>query len=207
VKNWRNAGKTDLDILEMFMDLDDAGLHGPEFLGSADVQTRELSYRLLSRLIPRVVYEIVSSPSGVEVTLLGDFFSKLGDPGTKADILQRIEDAIGKELVRTKKDELGSDPTTACLKAGAWLDVPSLPTFEGMDELIGESQGNDPVRIGDVFPINKWTEAYHAHRYAIRVYSFSEYWSDVAVAARKGLEEVTKITDPDFYKRCRRNRT
>jgi hypothetical protein len=76
-----------------------------------------------------------------------------------------------------------------------------------MDELIGESHGRETVRIGDVFPINKWTEAYHAHRYAVRVYSFSEYLSDVAVAARKGLEEVTGITDPDFYGRCRRNRT
>lgn len=77
-------------------------------------------------------------------------------------------------------------------------------TFEGMDELIGESQG--PVRIGDVFPINKWTEAYHAHRYAIRLYAFSEYCNDVAIAGKKALAEVTKISDPDFYNRCRRNR-
>jgi len=74
------------------------------------------------------------------------------------------------------------------------------------EKLIGETDGKTPVRIGDLFPINKWTEAYHAHRYAVRVYSFSEYCSDVAVAARRGLEEVTRITDPDFYRRCRRSR-
>jgi hypothetical protein len=76
-----------------------------------------------------------------------------------------------------------------------------------MDELIGETDGENAVRIGDIFPINKWTEAYQAHRYAVRVYSFSEYASDVAVAARKGLEEASSITDPDFYHRCRRSRT
>src|SRR6185437_12356525 len=54
-------------------------------------------------------------------------------------------------------------------------------------------------RIGDVFPINKWTEAYHAHRYAIRLYAFSEYCNDVAIAGKKALAEVTKISDPDFY--------
>jgi HD superfamily phosphohydrolase len=206
VERWRNAGKSDEEMLLLFMDLDDTGLHGPEFLNSIDTETRELSYRLVSRLIPRVVYEIVSSPSGVEATQLADFFSKLGDSGMRAAIVQEVENVMGLELIK-RRSELGPDPKVACLRAGAWLDVPSLPTFEGMDELIGESQGNEPVRIGDVFPINKWTEAYHAHRYAVRVYAFSEYCSDVAIASRKGLEEATKITDSAFYRRCKRTRT
>jgi HD superfamily phosphohydrolase len=206
VKNWRDAGKTDAQISALFIDFDDASLHGPEFLGSGDPETSQLSYRLLNRLVPRVVYEIVSSPSGVEAKLLGDFFSKLGDPGTKAGILEKVEDVMGQELFK-RRNELGSDPRLACLRAGAWFDVPSLPTFEGMDELIGETDGKTPVRIGDIFPINKWTEAYHAHRYAVRVYAFSEYCPDVAMAARKGLEEVTSIRDPEFYHRIRRNRT
>lgn len=205
VENWSGAGKKDPEILALFMDFDDSALHGPEFLGSSDAVTRESSYRLLNRLTPRVVYEIVSSPPGLEAKLLGDFFSKLGDPGTKAAVLAKMEDVMGQEL-SSRRGELGTDRRLACLRAGAWLDVPSLPTFEGMDELIGETDGKTPVKIGDIFPINKWTEAYHAHRYAVRVYSFSEYCSDVAVAARKGLEEVTKITNPDFYKRCRRSR-
>jgi len=137
--------------------------------------------------------------------LLGDFFSKLGDPGTKATVLAKVEDVMGRELYK-QRSELGLDPKVACMRAGAWFDVPSLPTFEGMDELIGETEGKNAVRIGDIFPINKWTEAYHAHRYAVRVYSFSEYCPEVAVAARKGLEEATSITDPEFYLRCRRSR-
>ncbi len=206
VQNWKDTGKKEQEILALFMDFDDTALHGPEFLGSPDPETGKLSYRLLNRLTPRVVYEIVSSPSGVEAKLLGDFFSKLGDPGTKAAVVEKVEDVMGLELSK-QRSELGSDPKMACMRAGAWFDVPSLPTFEGMDELIGETDGKSAVKIGDIFPINKWTEAYHAHRYAIRIYSFSEYCSDVAVAARKGLEEVTRITDPDFYHRCRRSRT
>jgi HD superfamily phosphohydrolase len=206
VQNWKSDGKKDSDILWMFMDFDDAALHGNKFLRSPNPEISTLSYRLLSRLIPRVVYEIVSSPAGLEAKLLGDFFSKLGDPGTKPAILGKVEDVMGRELSK-RRGELGSDPKVACMRAGAWFDVPSLPTFEGMDELIGETDGENAVRIGDIFPINKWTEAYQAHRYAVRVYSFSEYASDVAVAARKGLEEVSSITDPDFYHRCRRNRT
>ena len=113
---------------------------------------------------------------------------------------------MGRELCK-RREELGSDSAVACIKAGAWFDVPSLPTFEGMDELVGESDGKNGVKIGDMFPINKWTEAYHAHRSALRIYSFSEYCSDVAGAARKALEEVTGISDPDFYRRCRRDRS
>jgi len=188
------------------MDSDDAALHGGEFLNSFDADVRQSSYRLLNRLLPRVIYEIVSSPSGVEAKLLSDFFSKLGDPGTKPKELEMVEAAMGEELFKLR-NELGSEPRLACIRAGAWLDVPSLPTFEGMDELIGETDGKGTIKIGDMFPINKWTEAYHAHRYAIRVYGFSEYSHDVAVAARKALEKVTGIADPDFYRRCRRDRT
>lgn len=203
VLRWQEQGKKDDEVVRLFMDLDDTGLHGPEFVGSDDPDIRELSYRLLCRLTPRVVYEIVSSPSGNEEKQLGDLFSNLGDRAKKPQVLALIEEKLGKELI-VRRPELGTDPVLACIRAGAWLDVPSLPTFEGMDELIGESQG--PVRIGDVFPINKWTEAYHAHRYAIRLYAFSEYCNDVALAGKKALAEVTKISDPDFYNRCRRNR-
>jgi uncharacterized protein len=206
VSNWISKGVSDQDLVKLFMEFDDAALHGPEFLQSNDPETASSSYRLLNRLLPRVVYEIVSSPSGPEQKLLSNFFSKLGDSGAKAQILASFEEELGKELIK-RKPELGTDPKLACMKAGAWLDVPSLPTFEGMDELIGETDGKNSVRIGDIFPINKWTEAYHAHRYAIRVYALSEFWADVASAARKGLETVTGIADPDFFQRSRRSRS
>jgi HD superfamily phosphohydrolase len=117
VENWRQARKSDDEIVLQFMDLDDTSLHGSEFLDSQDAQTRDLSYRLLSRLIPRVVYEIVSSPSGPEMTLLGNFFSKLGDSGTKAAIVQRVEDMTGRELVK-RRSELGPDPRLALFEIG-----------------------------------------------------------------------------------------
>jgi uncharacterized protein len=205
VQIWRVKGVRDEDMVARFMDFDDAALLGTEFLQSSDSDIRDFSYRLLNRVLPRVVYEIVSSPSGIEAELLSDFFSKLGDPGTKAKELEKVEQTMGEELIKARK-EFGPEPRLACFRAGAWLDVPSLPTFEGMDELVGESDGKGAVRIGDVFPINKWTEAYHAHRYAIRVYALSEYCHDVAVASRKALEKVTGIGDPEFYRRCRRDR-
>lgn len=206
VQTWRDGGARDEDLLELFMNFDDAALHGDEFLRSPDSDIRDFSYRLLNRLLPRVVYEIVSSPSGIESKLLGDFFSKLGDPGTRTKEIEKVEEAMGVELIKARND-LGPEARLACVRAGAWLDVPSLPTFEGMDELVGETDGKGEVRIGDMFPINKWTEAYHAHRYAIRIYALSEYSQDVAVAAKKALEKVTGIGDPEFYRRCRRDRT
>jgi uncharacterized protein len=206
VQTWRNGGAKDEDLLELFMNFDDAALHGDKFLRSPDSDISHFSYRLLNRLLPRVVYEIVSSPSGIEAKLLGDFFSKLGDHGTRTKEIEKVEEAMGIELTKARK-ELGSEPRLACIRAGAWLDVPSLPFFEGMDELVGETDGKGEVRIGDMFPINKWTEAYHAHRYAIRIYALSEYSHDVAVAGRRALEKVTGIGDPEFYRRCRRDRT
>ncbi len=135
VQNWRDKGKKDEEMVALFMDFDDAALHGAEFLESPDPDIRRSSYRLLNRLLPRVVYEIVSSPSGTEEKLLGDFFSKLGDSKTKAKILETVAATMGEELAKLR-NELGSDPMIACMRAGAWLDVPSLPTFEGMDELV-----------------------------------------------------------------------
>jgi hypothetical protein len=75
-----------------------------------------------------------------------------------------------------------------------------------MDELIGESSHGYPVKISDIFPINKWVEAYQKHRLNLRVFSFSEYCSDVAEAAEEALKKVTRISDHEFYRKCRRDR-
>ena len=99
-----------------------------------------------------------------------------------------------------------SDPKAACRRAGVWFDIPWVPTFEGMDELIGESDGGYAVKVGEMFPINKWLEAYQKYRLNLRVFSFSEYCPDVAVAAEKALKKVTGIKDHEFYQRCRRHR-
>jgi uncharacterized protein len=202
--------KTDEEIVPLFLDLDDASLHGDMFLGSDSAEISEISYRLLNRLLPRVVYEISPTAEEPHDAHLADFFWTLEDDDARPKVLHELDVMVGTELL-ARRNELrnGSDepdPKTACRRAGVWFDVPWVPTFEGMDELIGESDRGYPVPISEVFPINKWLEAYQKHRLNLRVFSFSEYWADVAEAAEAALKRVTRITDHEFYLRCRRDR-
>ena len=196
--------------MPLFLDLDDASLHGPYFLESDNSEIRNISYRLLNRLIPRVVYEIGATAEEPHDELLEDFFWRLEDDEVRPTVLHELDLIVGKELIKRRRelaaDENNPDPKAACRQAGVWFDVPWVPTFEGMDELIGESDRGYPVPISDIFPINKWIEAYQSHRLSLRVFSFSEYCSDVAEAAREALKAVTGILDPEFYLRCRRSR-
>ena len=66
VQNWASKGASDEDVVRLFMEFDDGALRGPKFLLSGDAETSMSSYRLMNRLLPRVVYEIVSSPSGAD---------------------------------------------------------------------------------------------------------------------------------------------
>jgi uncharacterized protein len=206
-KRKRN-GKTDEEIVPLFLDLDDTSLHGQTFLASSSEEVRNASYRLINRLLPRVVYEISPVAQEPHDTYLTDFFSRLEDDDAKADVLNQLDTMVGNELIRRRKELAGdSDPKSACRRAGVWFDVPWIPTFEGMDELVGESDGGYSVKVGEMFPINKWLEAYQKYRLTLRVYSFSEYWADVAIAAERALKKVTRITDHEFYSRCKRTRS
>ncbi len=197
--------------MPLFLDLDDTSLHGNEFLGSDSGEIRETSYRLVNRLLPRVVYEIGPTAEEPHETYLTDFFSRLEDDDARQEVLHELDTIVGTELIRHRSDlKTGSgdpDPKAACRRAGVWFDVPWVPTFEGMDELIGESDHGYPVKVGEMFPINKWLQAYQKYRLTLRVFSFSEYCSDVAAAAEKALKKVTCITDHQFYQQCRRTRT
>jgi len=173
VDNWHASGKSDEEILEQFLSLQDAALEGPEFLGSKDPEIQAMSYRLINRLLPRIVYQIGSNPPPAQAKQLENFFSKLGDKDNKKKLLAQFELTVGQELIKHRQD-LGTDPIRACWKAGVRLDVPSGPSFEGMDELIGEASPTQLVRISDMFPIGKWTEAYQSHRYNVRVFAFSD---------------------------------
>lgn len=203
----KKVGKKDEEIVPLFLDLDDTSLHGDKFLGSDNTEIKETSYRLVNRLLPRVVYEISPTTEEPHDTYLTDFFSKLEDDDAKTEVLDRLDTAVGTQLIR-RRNELKSEPDakSACRRAGVWFDVPWVPTFEGMDELIVESEGGYPVKIGEMFPINKWLEAYQKYRLTLRVFSYSEYWFDVAAAAESALKKVTGIKDHEFYRRCLRNR-
>jgi len=219
LRNWQSpddAGghtklrMTDEEIVPLFLDLDDTSLHGDEFLWSENAEIREISYRLLNRLLPRVVYEISPTAEEPHDALLADFFWKLEDDDKRAEVLHELDVIVGTELIKRRTELRGgsdnADPKAACRQAGVWFDVPWVPTFEGMDELIGESDRGYPVPISEIFPINKWLEAYQKHRLNLRVFSFSEYWDDVVEAAEEALKKATRITDHEFYKRCKRSR-
>lgn len=202
----RKARKTDEEIVPLFLDFDDTSLQGEWFLASEDDEIQEASYRLVNRLLPRVVYEISPTAEEPHDVPLTDFFSRLEDDEAKNEVLDELDKAVGIDLIAKRSELKGeTDPKSACRRAGVWFDVPWVPTFEGMDELIAESDGY-PVKVGEMFPINKWLEAYQKYRLTLRVFSYSEYWSDVAVAAEKALKEVTGIKDHSFFKRCLRNR-
>lgn len=201
---------TDEEIVPLFLDLDDSSLHGDTFLGSDSAEISEISYRLLNRLLPRVVYEISATAEEPHDAHLADFFWTLADEEARPRVLRELDAIVGTELLKRRTDlkrsPEDSDPKAACRRAGVWFDIPWVPTFEGMDELIGESDSGYPVPISEIFPINKWLEAYQKHRLNLRVFSFSEYCSDVAEAAEEALKKVTRITDHEFYQRCRRSR-
>jgi uncharacterized protein len=207
--------KTDEEIVPLFLELDDTALHGEAFLGSDDEEIKSISYRLINRLIPRVVYEIGATAQEPEEKLLKNFFSRLGDEDDMPSVLLELDLLIGEELMKRRAELRPPDGANSrdpdqlkavCRRAGVWFDVPRVPSFEGMDELIGESDRGYPVLISEMFPINKWIEAYESHRLSLKVYSFSEYCPDVAEAAREALKRVTGITDHEFYRRCRRHR-
>jgi len=206
-KRLKKVGKTDAEIVPLFLDLDDSSLLGTEFLGSNNSEVRDISYRLVNRLLPRVVYEISPIAEEPHDTYLADFFLKLEDDDARPKVLHELDTIVGNELLRRRSElKSSSDPKVACRRAGVWFDVPWVPTFEGMDELTGGPDHGYPVKVGEMFPINKWLEAYQKYRLTLRVFSFSEFCPDVAVAAEKALKKVTRITDHEFYRRCRRSR-
>jgi HD superfamily phosphohydrolase len=202
---WEREGMSEEKMLEKFIDLTDASLMGSDFLGSPKEDVSEMSYRLTNRLLPRVVYEFPTTASGLERKLVRDFFSTLEDKESREKQISAIEAEIGKELWRIDP-KMAASPEDAIWKAGIWFDLPKVPEFEGMDELVGETDSTLMIRIGDIFPIGKWTEAYQAHRYAARIYAFSEYVGQTITAAKLAMQRVTKITNDDYYETCLRIR-
>ena len=67
-------GKKDEEIVPLFLDLDDTSLHGDKFLGSDNTEIKETSYRLVNRLLPRVVYEISPDNRGTARHIPHRFF-------------------------------------------------------------------------------------------------------------------------------------
>jgi uncharacterized protein len=203
--HWKSQDYSDLDILKHFLDLNDSSLECAEFREASDSLIREQCDRIRKRLVPRVVFDFVSSmASHAQEGLLKDFFSILADPERRDATRNLFEEVMGKELIRIDSS-LGTNYLDALAKTGSWLDIPSAPKFENIGLLVGNAVDAKPLSA--VFPIEYWIQAYEAHRYHVRVFCFSEYRPIVLRAARRACREVMKIESDDFYELAEKKRT
>jgi HD superfamily phosphohydrolase len=189
---WQQAKMSEEDILLKFLEFNDTSLTGPAFMNSQHDDIKNASYRLNYRILPREVYRFSSAISHAEGRLVKKLFRKLKERAKRAEIVLDLDRANGEELLKLDRD-LGTSWSDALWKTGVWVDAPKPPQVEEV-ELAGE------------FPVEEWTEAYHAHRYNVRVYAYSEYVDIAARAARKAMKRTIGIQTDDFYEACRRKR-
>jgi len=202
VGRWRSGGMSEDDIVIKFLDFDDRSIMDSDFLKSEHADVRDVSYRLANRVLPREVYRLSSAVSHAEGELLQEFFLNLKERTKRTKLVADLEKRIGDEMLKIDS-ALGKDGPDALWRTGAWVDAPKPPSVEEV-ELSGESY--PVVTIENVFPVEEWTEAYQAHRYFVRIYSFSEHVDVVAKAARIALRSVIEIKTEDFFDSCRRHR-
>jgi uncharacterized protein len=202
---WLASGLSESDTLCRYLDFTDAALSGEHFLGSKDPIVSDYAYRLQMRLLPREIYRINSTAaSHAERLPLGTFLDNLQDSRERPRIIQDFRDRMGAELSRLDP-KLGS-PQDALYRAGIWLDVPKAPKFDDVDELTISSDSGGSGGLKKVFPIDKWTQAYTAYTYNVRVFAFSEFMPTALAAGRKVLEDITKISSDDFFGKIKRTR-
>lgn len=202
VGRWQKEGKTDEEVLLKFMNFDDRSLTGEDFLKSGDEDVAQAAYRLANRILPREVYRLSSAISHAEGELLQEFFLTLQEREKRVLLVRELEESIGKEILR-HEPKLGKDWAEALWMTGTWVDAPKTPEVEEV-ELSGT--GYPKVTIENIFPVEEWTEAYRAHRYFVRIFSFSEYFDLIGRAAKKAVGDRIGIKTEDFFESCRRKR-
>lgn len=200
-------GEKDEQILERFLEMTDSALYHPNFIESDDEFVKDYSYRLVNRLLPREVYRIGGAlASHAERALLTTFLDKLQYKDKKREVIAELEQSIGKEIMRLNSS-LGSTPELVLAKAGVWVDVPKPPVFEDIDKIvIGGVQNIYGIPLKQVFPIDKWTQAYTHFRYYVRIFAFSEYWEITERAAKSAMKSIIGIKSDSFYERAKRIR-
>jgi len=190
VEKWRENNETDEQVLNRFLSMTDSALDGNEFLNSEDEFVKRYSYQIQNRLLPRQVLRLnAATASEQDAILYKNFLTKVKGRKQGPEVIRKLELSIGSHLCSIDKI-FGSSPEKALLKTGTWVDVPKAPKFEDTSVLIERSKNNDGIKISDVFPIDQWTEAYEAHKFYIRIYSFSEYFDAVEHASRLAIGDV-----------------
>lgn len=208
VRLWQDRGETDERILQRFLGATDSCLLAGLDHNLADQIVQDYSYRIVNRLLPREVYGAgASDESHAEGVLLKSFTTDLQKRESREELIEKWEKTAGEELRRLVPELAEKTSQEALLAAGVWLDIPKPPKIEDIEEIvIGGAKGALAVPLAKVLPVGEWTEAYATFRYKIRVFAFSEYWEPALQAARKALEEATKISSNQFYESIRRQR-
>lgn len=207
VKSWRNTGESDTQILERFLDMTDSALRNQNLYASHDSWVRDYAHRLMNRLLPREACRIGGAiASHAERAILADFIYDLQDTEKRDKIINEMEQGIGEELIKIDRS-MGANPQEALLKAGVWFDVPKVPEFEDIYELVtGKGSDTSGLPLARLFPIDEWIQAYTHYRYYVRIYAFSEYWEKVQVSAKKVMQKIIKIESDSFYEKAKRVR-
>jgi HD superfamily phosphohydrolase len=204
VQLWRTQ-EDDKSILERFLRMTDSSLHSAEFVEISDDYVKEYAYRIVHRLLPREVYRLSGdAATHAERPLLTDFLTNLQDNEKREGLISQVEQAMGQELNMLG---VGTSAEDALYKAGVWLDVPSPPKFEDIEDLVMRAdQGAPDAQFTEVFPVGQWTQAYTHFRYAVRIFSFSEYVTQTEIAAKRAMQKILNIKADSFYKKVRRSR-
>jgi len=191
VESWRDAGVDDAGLIREFLKLTDHALEGQTFnLPDADIS--EYRKQIVGRVVPREVVGFTSNIEHRESSKVSKFMSDLAKKEYTKQLIEKFEEAMAIELMR-QLPQLGTTSPAVLAKAGAWLDVPKLPSFKKLEELL-----TGGTRITDVFPITPWIQAYISYRYYVRVFAFSRYITEVEQAARFACKQVLGIEDPKF---------
>lgn len=207
IKSWRNTGESDTQILERFLDMTDSAVRNQNLYASHDSWVRDYAHRLMNRLLSREVYRIGGAiASHAERAILADFIYKLQDTEKRDEIINEVEQGIGEELINIDPS-MGANPQEALLKAGVWFDVPKVPKFEDIHELVtGKGSETSGLPLAQLFPIDEWIQAYTHYRYYVRIYAFSEYWEKVQGLTIKVMQKIIKIESDSFYEKAKRTR-
>jgi HD superfamily phosphohydrolase len=179
INNRKRQGEKDEDLIKWMFSINDSVIVSLPFFKkllndsySSDFQ--KCAYRISTRTLPREVFGINGSAiSHAPATMILDFLTQLQDPDKKGIILNDIETRL-KGVINNKD-------------AIFWIDVPNAPNFEDVKNIVGRKP------FYNLFPVDKWMEAYMHYTYRVRVYTFSEYVEDVIVALRQVMPKILSV--------------
>ena len=120
-------------------------------------------------------------------------------------MIAQLEIEIGNQLAQSSPGLSGTS-SEALKTAGVWVDAPSAPKFEDVDDIVTKRMAPAGLSSAQIFPIREWTQAYQYYRYEVRIFAFSEYYDVAARAAKAAMKKVIGIESDSFYESIRRVR-